>query len=90
MRRWTNSNGPTKDQAFVLLDAMQSAYNAGGAVGATNAGFAVLNRLAAAVGELRFFAGLSLEQVGETLGLCRRTIDRDWRFARAFIKARME
>ena len=45
---------------------------------------------AAQVVELRFFAGLSLEQVGETLGLCRRTIDRDWRFARAFIKARMD
>jgi RNA polymerase sigma factor (TIGR02999 family) len=45
---------------------------------------------AARVVELRFFAGLSLEQVGETLGLARRTIDRDWRFARAFIKARMD
>lgn len=44
---------------------------------------------AARVVELRYFAGLSLEQVGETLGLARRTIDRDWRFARAFIKARM-
>ncbi|MEP6898115.1 MAG: ECF-type sigma factor [Rhodanobacter sp.] len=45
---------------------------------------------AAQVVELRYFAGLSLEQVGENLGLARRTIDRDWRFARAFIKARME
>lgn len=44
---------------------------------------------AAEVVELRYFAGLSLEQVAETLGLARRTIDRDWRFARAFIKARM-
>lgn len=45
---------------------------------------------AAQVVELRYFAGLSLEQVAETLGLARRTIDRDWRFARAFIKARMD
>jgi RNA polymerase sigma factor (TIGR02999 family) len=44
---------------------------------------------AAQVVELRFFAGLNLEQVGEMLGVCRRTIDRDWRFARAFIKARV-
>jgi len=44
---------------------------------------------AAQVVELHYFAGLSLQQVGETLGLVRRTIDRDWRFARAFIKARM-
>lgn len=45
---------------------------------------------AAQVVELRYFAGLSLQQVAETLGVARRTIDRDWRFARAFIKARME
>jgi RNA polymerase sigma factor (TIGR02999 family) len=50
-----------------------------------------LDRLAAAdtraaqVVELRYFAGLSLEQVAETLELARRTIDRDWRFARAFL-----
>ena len=37
-----------------------------------------------------FFRRLSLEQVGETLGLARRTIDRDRRFARAFINARMD
>ena len=45
---------------------------------------------AARVVELRYFAGLSLEQAATTLGLARRTIDRDWRFARAFIKARMD
>ena len=45
---------------------------------------------AARVVELRYFAGLSLEQVAENLGFARRTIDRDWRFARAFIKSRMD
>ena len=35
--------------------------------------------------ELRYFAGLSLQQVAQTLGLARTTIDRDWRFARAFL-----
>lgn len=45
---------------------------------------------AAQVVELRFFAGLSQQQVGEALGLARRTVDRDWRFARAFIRARMD
>lgn len=45
---------------------------------------------AARVVELRYFAGLSLEQVAQTLGLTRRTIDRDWRFARAFLKAGVE
>lgn len=42
---------------------------------------------AAEVVELRYFAGLSLEQIAEHFQLARRTIDRDWRFARAFLKA---
>jgi len=41
---------------------------------------------AARVVELRYFAGLSLEQVATTLQLARRTVDRDWSFARAFLK----
>jgi len=45
---------------------------------------------AAQVVELRYFAGLSLEQVADTLGLTRRTIDRDWRFARAFLKTEID
>ncbi|HET6632026.1 MAG TPA: ECF-type sigma factor [Rhodanobacteraceae bacterium] len=39
--------------------------------------------------ELRYFAGLTLEQIAETLGVARRTVDRDWRFARAFIGTRI-
>ena len=42
---------------------------------------------AARVVELRYFAGLSAERVGELLGLTRRTVDRDWRYARAFLHA---
>ncbi len=37
--------------------------------------------------ELVHFAGLTLEQAAESLGLSRRTVDRDWRFARAFLKS---
>ena len=40
---------------------------------------------AAQVVELHYFAGLSLQQIAEVLGLARRTIDRDWRYARAFL-----
>ncbi len=39
----------------------------------------------ARVVELHYFAGLTLEQVAQMLDLTRRTIDRDWRFARAFL-----
>lgn len=45
---------------------------------------------AARVVELRFFAGLSLEQTADTLGLARRTVDRDWRFARAFLQSELD
>lgn len=41
---------------------------------------------AAEVVELRFFAGLSLEDIATAKNLTRRTIDRDWRFARAFLQ----
>ena len=45
---------------------------------------------AAQVVELHYFAGLNLQQVADMLGLARRTIDRDWRYARAFLAARTE
>lgn len=51
-----------------------------------------LNRLAeqdaraAKVIELRYFAGLTSEQAAEALGISKRTADRDWLFALAFLK----
>jgi RNA polymerase sigma factor (TIGR02999 family) len=45
---------------------------------------------AAQVLELHYFAGLDLQQVATTLGVARRTVDRDWRYARAFLAARAE
>lgn len=45
---------------------------------------------AASVVELRYFAGLSLEQTAQVLGVARRTADRDWEFARAFLHAELE
>lgn len=41
---------------------------------------------AARVAELFVFAGLDQVQIGETLGISRITVARDWRFARAFLK----
>jgi RNA polymerase sigma factor (TIGR02999 family) len=37
--------------------------------------------------ELRWFAGLDPEQVASVLQVTRRTVDRDWRYARAFLHA---
>jgi len=53
---------------------------------------AALQRLAAAdaraaqLVELRYFAGLTLEQAGAALGIARRTAVRDWDFAQAFLR----
>ena len=40
--------------------------------------------------ELHYFIGLEIEKVAEVLGVSKRTADRDWRFARAFLSNHME
>jgi RNA polymerase sigma factor (TIGR02999 family) len=44
-----------------------------------------MNQRLGRVVELRFFAGLSVEQTAEALGVTTRTVKRDWRTARAFL-----
>jgi RNA polymerase sigma factor (TIGR02999 family) len=39
----------------------------------------------AMVVEMRFFGGLTLEEIAEVLGVTRRTIERDWCYARAWL-----
>jgi RNA polymerase sigma-70 factor (ECF subfamily) len=39
----------------------------------------------ASIVELRFFAGLSLEETAQTLGISDRTVKRDWTLARAWL-----
>jgi RNA polymerase sigma factor (sigma-70 family) len=39
---------------------------------------------------LRFFSGLSMEQIAEQLGVSRATVHRDWRFARAWLARELE
>jgi RNA polymerase sigma factor (TIGR02999 family) len=41
--------------------------------------------LCAELVKLRFFAGLTLEEVASTLGIARRTADRYWAFARSWL-----
>jgi RNA polymerase sigma factor (TIGR02999 family) len=50
-------------------------------------GLAEKDRFAARVVELRFFGGLSEEEVGEVLGVSETTVRRDWRFAKAWLHA---
>lgn len=44
---------------------------------------------AARVARLRIFWGLDNDEIADVLGVSRSTIDRDWRFASAWIKARV-
>ena len=45
---------------------------------------------AAEVVKLRFFAGLSIEEVAAAIGLSPRTVRRLWVFARAWLRREME
>ncbi len=38
---------------------------------------------------LRFFGGLTVEQVAEVLGVSKRTVESDWRHARAWLRLRL-
>lgn len=52
----------------------------------------ILQRLAAnderkaRVVELRFFAGCTSEEIAEALGVSKKTVDREWRFARSWLQ----
>jgi RNA polymerase sigma factor (TIGR02999 family) len=40
--------------------------------------------------ELRFFAGLSLEELGKSIGASESTIRREWRMARAWLRTQLD
>jgi RNA polymerase sigma-70 factor (ECF subfamily) len=44
----------------------------------------------AQVVELRFFAGLSVEETASALGMSAQTVTRDWRFAKSFLQREIE
>ena len=49
-----------------------------------------LDERLARIVELRFFGGLSVEEVAGVLGVSERTVKRDWRKARAFLHSILE
>jgi RNA polymerase sigma factor (TIGR02999 family) len=51
---------------------------------------AVEDPTAASLVELRFFAGLSIEQAGEILGFPRATAYRHWNYARAWLRCEIQ
>ena len=42
------------------------------------------------VAELRFFAGLTVEETAEALSISRETVNRDWRLAKAWLRKELE
>ena len=40
--------------------------------------------------ELKFFGGLSIEEVAEVLGISHATVERDWKVARAWLRRKLE
>ncbi|MCA9299383.1 MAG: sigma-70 family RNA polymerase sigma factor, partial [Phycisphaerales bacterium] len=51
---------------------------------------AALDERQARVVELRFFGGLTVEEVASVIGASPRTVESDWRFAKAWLRSRLE
>jgi RNA polymerase sigma factor (TIGR02999 family) len=67
---------PEKDYALLALDeALETLSN--------------INARAVRVVEMRYFGGLTHSHIAEVLNLDRRTVDRDWAFARAWLFDRL-
>ncbi len=49
---------------------------------------ATLDTRQAQIVEMRFFAGMTVEEVAEALGISRRTVEGDWTHAKAWLRAR--
>jgi RNA polymerase sigma factor (TIGR02999 family) len=50
---------------------------------------AQLNERQARIVELRYFAGLTVDEVAEVLDVSKRTVEADWTFAKAWLKAEL-
>ena len=48
---------------------------------------ATLDEREAQIVEMRFFSGMTVEEIGEALGVSKRTVEADWSHARAWLKA---
>lgn len=66
----------------LAIDSAEQAIELDAALGRLEA----VDERSARVLELRYFAGLTSDQTAEALGISRRTADRDWEFAHAFLK----
>jgi RNA polymerase sigma factor (TIGR02999 family) len=67
------------EELQLTLDSAEESLALEGALGKLE----LSDARAARVVELRYFAGLSVEQIAQVMHIAPRTVDREWRFARA-------
>jgi RNA polymerase sigma factor (TIGR02999 family) len=87
-KRGSGVRAVTLDTEFSLMDASPGEVD----LLALEQGLQMLGQLdprLVSVVECHFFAGMDFAEIGETLGVAERTAQRDWRRARAFLKARL-
>lgn len=82
---WIQITLTASNESFALDSAEQAI-----ALDAALGRLAAIDERAAQVVELRYFAGLTSEQVADALGISKRTADRDWAFALAFLKTDLD
>jgi RNA polymerase sigma factor (TIGR02999 family) len=82
---WIRVTLTGQDQRFALESAEQAL-----ALDASLERLDAADPRAARVVEMRYFAGLTATQTAEALGIARRTADRDWEFAQAFLKTDLD
>jgi RNA polymerase sigma factor (TIGR02999 family) len=82
---WMQITLTASDESFALESAEQAI-----ALDTALGRLAAIDRRAAEVVELRYFAGLTAAETADALGIAKRTADRDWTFAMAFLKTELD
>lgn len=87
--RWKRGGGLQREELPADLAAAPVADERVLAVDEALARLAQVDPAKARLVELRFFGGLSVDEAAAVLGLSPRTAARDWRVARAFLRAEL-
>jgi RNA polymerase sigma factor (TIGR02999 family) len=70
------ADGPPPDEVLAVHEALESLEKE--------------DPLKAKIVKLRYFAGMTMEEVAQVLGMSERTLHRHWRFVKAWLKSRLD